>query len=62
MVYTTFCGLKLAEDAIECESFIVISIDSLLVLEKKYYLQVYLAICRQMIDYINNNIFETNED
>ena len=29
------------EDDIECESFTVISIDSLLVYQRKYYLQVY---------------------
>ena len=40
-VYTNFLGLKVLEDNIECESFNVISIDSLLVYHKKY-LQVYL--------------------
>ena len=30
------------EDDIECESFTVISIDSILVYENKYYMQVYL--------------------
>ena len=29
--YTNFCGLNVPEDDIECESFTVISIDSLLV-------------------------------
>ena len=33
------------EDDIESESFIVISIDFLLVYENKYYLQVYLYSC-----------------
>ena len=33
------------EDDIECESFTAISIDSLLVYDKKYYLQVYLDNC-----------------
>ena len=33
------------EDDIECESFTVISIDSLLKCKKKYYLQVYLGSC-----------------
>ena len=32
----------MAKDYIECESFIVASIDSLLVYDSKYYLQVYL--------------------
>ena len=30
------------EDGVECESFTIASIDSLLVYENKYYLQVYL--------------------
>ena len=42
---TNFRGLNVPKDDIECESFIVISIDSLLVYENKYYLQVYF---RQM--------------
>ena len=33
-VYTNFRGLNVPEDDIECESFIVISIDSLLVYKK----------------------------
>ena len=41
-VYTSFRGLNVPEDEIECESFTVISIDSLLVYENKYYLQIYL--------------------
>ena len=35
-VYTNFCGLSVPEDHIECESFTVISIDSLLVYKNKY--------------------------
>ena len=52
------------EDDIECESFTVISIDSLLVYENKYYLQVYLDNCaykivnKQMTDYLDENLFE----
>ena len=30
-VYTNFCGLNIPEDDIKCESFTVISIDSLLI-------------------------------
>ena len=36
-VYTNFRDLNIPEDDIECESFTVISVDSLLVYEKKYY-------------------------
>ena len=39
-VYTIFCGLHVPEDDKECESFTVISIDSLLAYKNKYYLQV----------------------
>ena len=50
-VYTNFCGLDVPEDDIVCESFTVISTDSLLVYENKYYLQVYLDNCGyKMID------------
>ena len=54
-VYTNFCGSELLEHDVECESFTVISIDSLLAYENKYSLQVYLDNCaykvtnRQMI-------------
>ena len=66
-VYTILCGLNVSEDDIECESFTVIFIDSLLVYKNKYYLQVYLDNCaykiigKQMIDYLGENPFETNE-
>ena len=39
-VFTNFPGLNVPEDDIEGESFLVISIDSLLVYESKYYLQL----------------------
>ena len=57
-VYTNFRGLSSPEHYMECESFTVISIDSFLVYENKYYLQVYLNNCayktsnRQMADYL----------
>ena len=63
-VYTKFRGLNIPKDNIECKSFIFISIDSLLVYNKKYYLQVYLdnyaykIINKQMTDYLDENLFE----
>ena len=63
-VYTRFCGLNVPEDDIGCESFIVISIDSLLIYNNKYYLQLYLDNCtgkianKQMTDYLDENLFE----
>ena len=48
-VYTNFRGLNVPEDDIECESFNVISIDSLLVYENKYYLEVYSDNCAYKI-------------
>ena len=62
-VYINFCGLNVPEDDIECESFTVISIDSLLVYNKKY-LQVYLDNCayktvnKQMPNYLDENLLE----
>ena len=63
-VYTNIRGLDVPEDDIECESFTVISIDSLLMYDKKNYLQVYLDNCTyktvktQMSDYLDENRFE----
>ena len=62
-VYTNFCGLSVPKDDIECESFTVISIDSLLVYDNKYYLQVYLdnwvykIVNKQMTDHLDGNLF-----
>ena len=58
----------MAEDDIECEIFTVISIDFLLVYEKKYYQQVHLDNCvykivdKGMTDYLSDNPLETDED
>ena len=41
-IYTNFRDLIVPENDIECEYFTVISIDFLLVYDKKYYTQVYL--------------------
>ena len=48
-VYTNFRGLNEPKDDIECESFTVTSIGSLLVYENKYFLQVYLDNCTNKI-------------
>ena len=67
-VYTNFCGLSVPEDGVECKSLTVISSDSLLVYDSKCYLQVYIDNCPyrivydQMIDYFDDNLFETDED
>ena len=59
-VHTNFRGLNVTEDDIDCESFTIISIDSLLVYENKCYLQAYLDNCaykivnKQMADYLDN--------
>ena len=63
-VYTSFRGLNVPESDMECESFTVIYIDSLLVYENKYNLQICLDNCRyetvnkQMTDYFPENLFE----
>ena len=63
-VYANVRGLNVLEDDIECESSTVISIDSLLVHDKKYYMQVYMHNCaykiinKQMADYLDENLIE----
>ena len=63
-IYTNFRGLNVQKDDIACESFTVISIDSLLAYEKKYYSQVHLDNCaykvanKQLTDYLDENLFE----
>ena len=60
--------MNVSKDYTEYESFAVIFIDSLLVNESKYYLQVYLDNCayetvdKQMIDYLHDNPFQTDKD
>ena len=55
-VYTNLRGLNVPEDDMECETFTVISIYSLLVYDKKYYLKVnldnrsYKIVNKQMTD------------
>ena len=62
--YTNIRDLYVPEGDIECESFTVISIYSLLVCDKKYYLQVYLdnyaykIVNKQMTDYLDGNLFK----
>ena len=54
----------MVEDDREYKPIPVISIDSLLLYDEKYYLQLYLDICsykivkKQMIDYLDENLFE----
>ena len=63
-VHTNFRGLNVPEDDKEWESFTVISINSLLVYDKEYFLQVYLENCaykivnKQMADYLDEILFE----
>ena len=62
--YTNFRGLNVPEYDAEYESFTVISIDSLLAWENKYYLKVYLDNCayiianKQMTNNLDENLFE----
>ena len=56
--------MNVPEDDIECKSFTVISIGSLFVYNKKYYLQFYLDYCayiivnKKMTDYLDEKFFE----
>ena len=61
-VCTNFRDLNVPQDDIECESLAVIYIDSLLVYDTIYYLQVFLDNCaynivnKQMTDYFDHLI------
>ena len=63
-VYTNFSDWDVQEDDTECESFRIVSIDSLLVYESKYYMEVYLdkyvytITSKQMVDSLADNLFE----
>ena len=63
-VHINFRGLNVPEDDKESESFTVISINSLLVYDKEYFLQVYLENCaykivnKQMADSLDEILFE----
>ena len=48
-IYINFRGLNVSYNVVECECFIIIAIDSLLVYANKYYLQVYLDNCAYKI-------------
>ena len=67
-VYTNFCSLNVPEDDIKCEFFTVICIDSSLACRNIYYLQVsldncaYKSIDKQMKDYLDDSLFEADED
>ena len=55
------------EDGVEYKSFTIISIDSLIVYDNKYYLQVYVDNCiyeivdKQIVDYIDDYLFDFGE-
>ena len=59
--------LHVPGDGVECESFTIISIDSLLVYGEKHYPQVYLVTCSyrilntKMIDHLNDNHFKSDK-
>ena len=65
-VYANFHNLNVPKNNVECETFSIISIDSLLVYENKYYVQAYLhsyvykTLNTQMVYYLGDNIFESD--
>ena len=67
-VYTNFSGSNVPKDGVECESITIISISFWLVYVKKYYLQVYINNCAykvvntQIAYYLDDNLFETDEN
>ena len=58
----------MAINGVECDSFTIISIDFLFAYKKKYYLQLCLDNCayqfvdKQMINYLDDNLFEADKD
>ena len=67
-VYTISKGLNVQKYRAEYKSRAVIYIDSLLFYENKYFLKVYLVKCThkvidiQMIDYLDDNLFESDKN
>ena len=65
-VRVNFRSLNVPENGVECEYFRIISIDSLIVYENKYYLEVYSDNCAyktvntEMVDYLYDSIFESS--
>ena len=66
--FTNFHALDVPEYGIECQHYAIVFINSLLVYENKYYLQVYLKGCLYRIDdkiimsYLGDNLFESDEE
>ena len=64
--YTNCCGLNMPEDSVESKCFRIISIDSLIICQNKFYLQVYVDNCAykiintEMVDYLDDNLFKTD--
>ena len=67
-VYTNFRALNVPEYCVECKSFTIISIDYLLVYESKYHVEVYLYKCAyetintEILDNLDDNLFEADEN
>lgn len=60
---TNFCGLIVPEDGAECKSFTIISIDYILVCEKKYCLEVCLILFNtQIIDSLDESLFDSDKN
>ena len=67
-VYTNFYSLNAPEEGIKCSSFKIVSIDSLLVYESNYFLQVYLdsytykIVNTQLVNYFGDCLFESDKN
>ena len=61
-------SLKCERNGVECESFKIISINFFFVHKSKYYLQVHVDNCsnkfteKKVIDYLDGNLFYTDQD
>ena len=63
-VFASFHGLNAPEDGVECESFTVTSIDFLLINGNTYFLENWAnkVVDKQMTNYLNNILFESDKD
>ena len=60
----TFCGLNVPENDINVNFFTAVSIDSIVVYENKYYLQVFRQLCLENFRQtylVDNPFFKTDE-
>ena len=61
-VYTNFCGLIVPEDGVKCEFLTSLRLILYLVMETNIIYNVNKTVNLQMLDYLDDILFETDED